>query len=165
MHTHITLLKGSFSHFFSTEHKCTYKCNCVRKGDDVLLKEIFHGKKILEARQGRGVGWSFETNPYLVEGAEKCLPILKRTEILRKLNEIFPHDKVNRVLQNDTIVITKFQSRLWSHYSDIAIITLFHTSQIWRNLIWTFSMEKCFDGLFMEAVSDTCIAARTNQYS
>ena len=47
-----------------------------------------------------------------------------------KIERNFPHDKVNRVLQNDTIVITKFQSRLWSHYSDIAIITLFHTSQI-----------------------------------
>ena len=117
--------------------------------------------------RGKKGGWLvFWNEPLFSWRSGKVLAHFVRNGNFEKIELNFPHDNVSRVLQSDTIVITKFQSRRrWSHYSDIAIITLFHTSQIWRNLIWTFSMEKCFDGLFMEAVSDTCIAARTNQYS
>ena len=49
----------------------------------------------------------------------------ERNGNFKKIERNFPHDNVSRVLQSDNIVITKFQSRRY-----IAIITLFHTSQI-----------------------------------
>ena len=163
-HTH-HLTKGFFySIFFKQKINVHTSAIAFKKGTTTCCWRKFFMAKKFKRQEG---GWLiFWNEPLFSWRSGKVLAHFVRNGNFEKIERNFPHDNVSRVLQSDTIVITKFQSRRrWSHYSDIAIITLFHTSQIWRNLIWTFSMEKCFDGLFMEAVSDTCIAARTNQYS